>query len=248
MLIYRVKESIMYKNTNLKTFAVLFIMVAMLNLVVGCNNEQPIITEPFKSSIDDYSEDHYMSAEDPEFNEALNKILSDQLVQPYIELYKSEGYYYSAAYSFIEEGYSLSEDSTDSTYIRSVTLAMLYTPDTSIQAKYIMYINTDIGEIILPYILSFVDPGSNSGFTYITDGVWKKYLDGEILPRKGYENNPMVTTFSDFLDCVAEESAAGCAVAMIGCAATGPGFPSCAAAGCAIAIVGAIVHCALTSW
>ena len=32
----------MYKYTNIITVAVIFIMVAMLNLVVGCNNEKPI--------------------------------------------------------------------------------------------------------------------------------------------------------------------------------------------------------------
>jgi len=235
----------MSRGKNIKALVVFF-MVAMLTLVVGCDEEQPLIFEPNQSSTDDSSEGFYMSGEDPECNNILNEVLSYTDIQPYLELFKSEGYYYSSAYSFIEEGYSISEDGLDSIYIRSVTLAMLYSPDTTIQAKYIMYIKSDIGELIVPYILSFVDPGSNSGFTFITDGIWKKYLEGEVLSKKGYINNPLITSFSEFLDCVAEESAAGCAIAIIGCTLTGPSWPACAAGGCALAIVGSVIHCALT--
>ncbi|MFH2048425.1 MAG: hypothetical protein ABIJ12_03175 [bacterium] len=53
----------MYKYTNIKTVAVIFIMVAMLNLVVGCNNQNiPLSSDGEYES----NEDIYSSPIDPE--------------------------------------------------------------------------------------------------------------------------------------------------------------------------------------
>jgi hypothetical protein len=54
----------------------------------------------------------------------------------------------------------------------------------------------------------------------------------------------MAATFDSFLNCVEEETAAGCATALFGCAFSGPAYPECVAVGCTVAFVGSVIHCA----
>lgn len=234
---------------------VVLMMTAMVNLIVGCNNMQPRypLTNNDKSTVTRAAENETPSDDIIGNVELLTTsgsagwtnidwVLGSPFVQPYLEEFQVQGYHFSPGHSFVVESFVFSNDTTDSVHFTIVEIAMLNDTDTT-RAAYIRYSKSELGHIISPYMLSFVDP-AEPGFEYVTDGIWRKHLPGEVVPAFGKNRQVMAATLDGFLDCVAEKTAIGCAVALITCGVSGPLYPKCVAAGCAGAFVYAVVSCA----
>jgi hypothetical protein len=252
---------IMFSQKVGKLFIV-FMIFAMLNMMVGCNVDRATDTandlgEPSlltaRSEQDDQSvgSDYFRTPTDRIGGNVIDSLVNLSHLQPYLEDFSSLGYSYSRQYSFVEEAYGVPEWSTDSVLVRFITLAMVYAPDTMRQAAYIMYVESELGFVIAPYVLSFVPPEPYGDFHYITECVWQLDYPIEVYRAvnsiKG-SSSPTACSIFKFLDCWRENTAAVCAGALILCGVTGPGYPECVAAGCGGAALGSAVGCAFSTW
>ena len=230
-------------------------MAAMVNLMVGCNSQRateapvendrlPQVTEEEVRTDEDNGGVQVMTSATSSGQGIIFQTANSSLIKPYLENFETLGYSFVPGYSFVVEGCGSPEaDSTDTIHVQIVDLAMVNAADTT-TAVYIRYVKCELGGVIAPYILSFIEP-EEPGFEYVTDGVWQKNYPATVtLGVKSLE--PMAATLDDFLDCVATGTAGGCAGAIAGCAFTGPAYPTCVAAGCATAFFVSVATCALT--
>jgi hypothetical protein len=234
---------------------VVFMTAAMVNLVVGCNSQRipeapaenerlsQMQQEEVQMGKDDAGA-QFLGSDTPNGQGIIFQTANSSLIKPYMENFETLGYSFAPGYSFVVEGCGSPEaDSTDTIHVQIVDLAMVNTADTT-TAVYIRYVKCELGGVIAPYMLSFVEP-EEPGFEYVTDGVWQKNYPATVtVGVKSHE--PMAATIYDFLDCVATGTAGGCAGAIMGCAFTGPAYPACVATGCVMAFFVSVATCALT--
>ncbi len=138
---------------------------------------------------------------------------------------------------------------------------MTYNSDLERQAMYITYVVCELGFVIAPYMLSFVEPNPDAGFYLETEGVWRLNYPAKIGrcqisitpglsetygPNATFDEVMISSLLDDYLDCVASGTAATCATALVVCGASGPAYPTCVAAGCAAGFVGSLIGCAFS--
>lgn len=214
----------------------------LLTLIAGCNQQEADqITAP--SSMD--TEEHGLTGQPPE--SIYSDIADLPYVSPAVEDFRQMGYELSLGHCFMQEAWDTPDWMTDSVKVTIHTIAMAYPADEMGRAAYVMYITSQLGTIVAPYEIVFVDQCWEPGFVCIGEGVWQKnYPALDVIgPRT---HIAAVCTIYDFLDCWREKAAAGCAIAIAGCAVTGPGWGACAAAGCGVAIVASGIECAFETW
>jgi hypothetical protein len=164
--------------------------------------------------------------------EIINKVVKTQPVQTYMDTYKSQGYRFAPHLSFELEGYGTPEGESDSTLVRFVTIAMTYQPDTLRQAMYITHTECEVGFIVAPYMLSFVEPEPNQGFFVVADGIWRLNYPAQVYFNRG-ANSSTLTLLDDYLDCVAATTADVCLSSITLCPWMPMAYPQCVAFGCA---------------
>lgn len=202
----------------------------------------------YESSIGSGLEDtpgFYTSA-DPYGQNLILETFNRTGIQKHLLDFVEEGYEFSREYSFALEGYGTPEGYEDSVLALFITIAMINPSDSS-RAAYLFYSTCEFGSIVSKYILSFVEPNPEDDFEFVTDGVWRfNYPSVVYYDKKQMDISSSVATIYDYLDCVEEGTAAGCAAALMGCAFASPGYPACAAGGCASAFLASALLCLFT--
>lgn len=246
-------------------------LVAMMNLTIGCNRDsaptesvQPTAIETDNVSqtstaeysiISDFLQDGWRDAivgtdeyiepgDDP-----LIGALQMARIEAIVDSLYTDGYRFSRTYSFAQSTYAVSDDGTDSVFVNRVTLAFVYAADTTEKAAYVDIIDCEYGRIISPYLLSFVEPSGQEPWAAVADGVWQFDYPAAVYPARAQgERDGNAASFDaqifEYLDCVRNTTAIGCATALVACAFTGPAYPECAAIGCGTAFVYALIDCA----
>ncbi|MFQ6008106.1 MAG: hypothetical protein ACE5K8_04055 [Candidatus Zixiibacteriota bacterium] len=231
-----------------------FVMATMMNLMAGCS-----IQDTKYPTADDENTPVAGAAENETYSDdfanvdllttfgvvgqtSIDKVLNSPFVRPYLDEFNAQGYHFAPGYSYAVEAYVHTADTTDSIAISIVEVAMISDTDTT-RAAYVRYFKSEVGHIITPYLLSFMEP-DEGGFEYVTEGIWQMFLPGEVVPAIGKTRQRMAANLDSYLDCVETETAAGCATALTACAFSGAAYPECVAGGCAAALVASVVHCA----
>ncbi|MCD6248896.1 MAG: hypothetical protein J7J98_01020 [candidate division Zixibacteria bacterium] len=246
-------------------FKLLFVVIATMILgvvmFVGCDSDKGVYssgesvsaveannTNQPESTYEDA--DNMYTWDDAYGQEIMDKAATRYTVKSYLDNYESQGYAFAPEHSFVVEGYGIPDGGTDSMLVQFVTLAMTYTPDPTRQAMYVTFTESELGFIIAPYMLSFVEPDPDAGFTVETDGVWQLNFPAEVGHYRGRSTDgpAALTLLDDYLDCLAEGTAAGCATTLLLCAPSGLAYPECVAAGCTIALIGSVIGCVFVVW
>ena len=241
-------------------FVVIATMILGVVMFVGCDADKgvyssgkcvPIVqsnTTNQPESNDDDAVNLY-TYDDAYGQEIMDKAARTYTVKSYLDAYESQGYAFAPEYSFMIEGYGIPDGGTDSMLVQFVTLAMTYTPDPTRQTMYVTFTESELGFIIAPYMLSFIEPDPDAGFFVETDGIWRLNYPAEIGHyRKAMDGRAALTLLDDYLDCLAEGTAAGCATTLLLCAPSGPAYPECVVVGCTAAFVGSAIGCAFATW
>lgn len=250
---------------------VLMVMVAMMNLTIGCNRDsaptdsvQPTVTETDYvtqasvaeySAINDFLQNGWRDAivGTDEYIEPGDDPLIGALQMPRIEAivdsFYVDGYRFSRTYSFAQSLYAEWDDGADSVFANRITLAFVYAADTTEKAAYVDIIDCEYGRVISHYLLSFVEPSGPGSWIGVVDGVWQLDYPADVYParvqgeRDGNRATLQAKIF-DYLDCVRREAAWMCGSAVALCIWTGPAYPECAALGCAAGSITAAMKCA----
>ena len=246
----------MFISKKLKSVAVLFIMVAMLSLVVGCDDENGNPTETEYNMVETQSDnivvndyiiiDASFQTNILEIAERLEQVKSLSIVQSAFSMFNNN-YSYTEEYSYIVNGTAIINDSTDTVDVEIVTLAMTYDVNIQERVVYISYIVvSDKGWVLQSNIVSFVTEDPNDDYELILQTeevqVWMKSFPG--LYSKYIQ--PMTQwSWSSWLKCSGKYTAAGCGGAAVGCALSGPGYGACVAGGCAGSAAASMIGCAL---
>ncbi len=233
------------------------IMIFGITMFVGCDADKGVyssaervpaveanITSQPESDNEDAASMH--TWDDAYGQEIIDKAAKTYTVKSYLNTYVSQGYAFAPEHSFMMEGYGIPDGGTDSMLVQFVTLVMTYTPDPASQAAYVTFTESELGYIIAPYVLSFVEPDPDEGFSVETDGIWRLDYPAEIGHYRGRATDIglSVDISQEYLRCVRNGTVATCAAAVVGCLWTGPGYPKCVAAGCTAAFVGSVIACA----
>ncbi len=237
------------------------IMIFGITMFVGCDADKGVyssaervpaveantIDQP-ESTYEDTA--HMYTWDDAHGQEIMDKAAKTYTVKSYLDNYESQGYVFAPEHSFVMEGYGTPDGSTDAMLVQFVTLAMTYTPDPTRHAMYVTFTESKIGFIIAPYLLSFVEPDPDAGFSVEADGIWRLDFPAEIGHYRGRsaDGPAAMTLWDDYWDCVKKAYIAGCGGAVVGCLITGPGYPECVSVGCVGAAVAGLIGCAFSVW
>jgi hypothetical protein len=238
-----------------------FMLIASVGLMIGCNTTHEATTQAtvqsqqtnqnLASSVQprvETDDGNLYFYTDPYGAEIITQTAELPRVQSYLAQYTAMQYSLQPAYSFVMEGYVHDDETNDSTFVQHVTLAMVWSPDTTRQAMYLTYSETSKGQVVAPYKLSFIEPEPLGGFRKIAEGLWRLNYPADVylnwIGRNRTIDRSEPLTLDTFLDCVEEETMFGCGVAIVACAVTLAFEPACAAAGCGAALIGATLHCA----
>ncbi|MEA2031907.1 MAG: hypothetical protein U9N55_09990 [candidate division Zixibacteria bacterium] len=259
------RRFIILKNETLKLEIVFFTLVAMLNLVVGCNSDSVLKSDSSTNTLSQ-SEDKILTSNNneeivvndatiinssiqtdvSEINERLEEVKSSAPIQSTMSKFDNN-YSYAEEYSYIVNGTAISNDSTDTVDVEIVTLAMTYDADIQERVVYVSYIVVpDKGWIVQSSIVSFVEESADDGYEFILQTeevqVWIKDFPSLYLKHI----NPMAQwDWNSWLKCTGKGTAAGCTGSAVGCALFAPAWGPCTAAGCAGSAAGSAVGCAI---
>ncbi len=249
----------MTKGTT-STTIVIFMMIAILNMTIGCSEERSANyagdavgssqLEEGVAPVAEFAAIHADLGAPSDSAEVVLRARTLTRLQPYMSIFQSWGYGYSAEHSFYESGWGTPAGEVDSVQVHFITLAFVPNNGSISHASYISYTESTLGTIVAPYVLSFVEPEPDQGFRMEVEGVWRADYPGEVVSFRSRIPGQMAAEFdiNAYLDCVSKGTAAGCATALVLCAASGPAYPACAASGCAGAAIGSAIGCAFAQW
>ena len=158
--------------------------------------------------------------------------------------FSEHNYTYDPRYTFTVAGKVLPSGFSDTISVRIIVFSMRFDPDTLESVACIQWVQTDLGDYILPFVVRFSEPEGDEGYQEVQDGVWVRSHLPIVLDSKGMPVLDM--SLVDFFGpCWIAASVGGCIASAVGCIAAGPGYVACLGLGCSGSIIGMEIGCAL---
>lgn len=214
-----------------------FMVVAMLNLIVGCSVEKSLDANVDNTTLGEPNLTVHPPGPPP-----------PGFIQKIFDTFEPFGYEYAPEHVATMGFTAWPEGMSDSVHGTITYYPMEYVADAAASVAYIEYVQTEVVSWVQPFIVSFVEPPEGEGYELLADSLWSKSFLPTRTDSGKYQSLDMAASPKGFGACWLAGSVGGCTTAGIVCIGSGPGWPACAGLGCGGSIIGSEIACAILSW